>query len=79
MEQLDIEHVKKVLGDHRCNKNLKCARGGLAELCKAREIGSDLFMVCLEEDPNCSFTISFGHGFMCKCPVRVYLSKEFKI
>jgi hypothetical protein len=26
----------------------------------------------------CSFMISFGYGYMCKCPVRIFISKEFE-
>ena len=77
MEQLDKEKIKEILGDLKCAKLLKCVDSGLEELCKAQSIGSDEFMICLEEGPECSFTLPFGKGYMCKCPVRIYIYKNY--
>jgi hypothetical protein len=78
MEKFDIELARSILGALKCEKGLICAKSGLETLCKAQRIGSDTHMICLEESPRCSFEISFGHGYMCKCPVRIFISKEFR-
>jgi len=77
MEKLDKEKVKEILGDLECAKELKCTEGGLEKLCKARSIGSDEFMICLEKATECSFKVPFGQGYLCKCPVRIHIYKEF--
>ncbi len=76
MEQLDIEKAKQILGNLKCERGLNCVNSGLEGICKARDIGLKTFLVCLEEDPSCIFSLSFGGEFFCKCPVRVYIGKE---
>jgi len=78
MGKFDIELARSKLGALKCERGLICAQSGLEILCKAESIGSDTHMICLEESSRCLFQISFGHGYMCKCPVRIFISKEFK-
>ena len=77
MAKFDKELARSKLGNLKCEKGLICAESGLEILCKAERIGSNTHMICLEESPVCSFAIDFGHGYMCKCPVRIFISKEF--
>ena len=78
MEKFDIELARSLLGALKCEKGLLCAESGSEVFCKAERIGSDTHMICLEKSPRCSFQIDFGHGYMCKCPVRIFISKEFR-
>jgi len=71
-----LELARSKLGALKCEKGLTCAESGLEILCKAESIGSESHMICLEKSPKCSFMISFGYGYMCKCPVRIFISKE---
>ena len=77
MELLDIEHAKKLLDNRKCEKGLRCTKSGLGELCAARDIRNDEFLICQEKDKNCSFALEFVFGYMCKCPVRLYIAKEY--
>ncbi len=74
--EVSIESVKTLLGRLRCTKELHCATAGLKSLCKAKYILNDKVMLCLEEAPECSFATRFGSGFLCECPVRIYLAKH---
>ena len=74
--QLDVESLKTLLGRLRCTKDLNCARAGLEALCKAKYILNDKIMLCLEKAPECAFATRFGSGFLCECPVRIYLAKH---
>ncbi len=79
MEQLTREQVKNLLGDLVCNKGLRCVENGFDELCKAKDIGDKSFLVCLEEDGECSLTTFPGEDQhrWCRCPVRFFIKKEF--
>jgi len=77
MEKFDIELARSKLGALKCEKGLICAQSGLEILCKATRIRSDSVMICEEKSPKCSFSFTFGDGYMCNCPVRIFISKDF--
>jgi len=78
MEKFDIELARSILGTLKCEKGLICAQSGLESLCKARSIGSELFVICEEKTPRCSLSFTFGNGYMCKCPVRTFIANKFR-
>jgi hypothetical protein len=79
MKDEDRKKIEEILAGLQCPKNFKCADGGFERLCKARDIGLKNYLDCLEGNPSaCSFALSFGYGYLCCCPLRVYLSKELK-
>ena len=62
-----------------CPKGFKCAKSGFDKLCRAKDIGLENYLECLEENPDdCPFALSFGYSYMCDCPLRVYLEKKLK-
>ncbi len=82
MEKLTKEFVEQILGDKTCESGLICIESDFDELCKVMDIGMKSYMVCLEEDTNCSFAITpFRHdnddNWWCTCPVRMHISKEY--
>lgn len=77
------EHTRKIqeiIGAMRCPKNFRCAEGGFEGLCRARDFGDDEALQCLDEtSPPCPFARVYDSGFQmrfCRCPLRVYLSKN---
>jgi len=70
--------IKKIINTIECSKNFKCYGSKFKELCKAKDIGLKSFLLCLEEDHQCDFTIFFIDEYLCKCPLRVYVAKELK-
>ena len=81
MEKFDIELARSKLDALKCEKGLICAQSGLESPCKARSIGSELFVICGGKSPECSlgrsFRLTFGGRDMCKCPVRIFLVNKF--
>lgn len=66
--------VVTIMGDMDCGKDFKCADAGFQDLCRARDIGLDAHLECLEEGAaNCQFATKFDEGQLCNCPLRVYL------
>ncbi|MEE8553065.1 MAG: hypothetical protein V3S72_07170, partial [Desulfobacterales bacterium] len=58
-------------------KNFKCAESGFEDLCKAKDVGLDSYLKCLESNPSiCNFALSFGYKHFCQCPLRVFLAKK---
>ncbi len=79
MEQDHQKELQELIGDLVCPKDFKCCTEGLEHLCKAREIGLETFLECLEEHPlECPFSVHFDDLYLCECPLRVYIAKELK-
>ncbi len=76
MEQLDIEKAKQILGDLKCKKELSCVRGEFENLCRVTNIGQKSHLACLEKDRGCTFSLPYGAGFICKCPIRSIIKTE---
>jgi hypothetical protein len=79
MERDYEEELETIIGELQCSNDLRCYRSGLEDLCKAKDIGLESFLECLEENPNeCRFSVPYGHSFFCKCPLRVHMAKNLK-
>ena len=79
MKDEDRKKIEEIMAAMQCPKNFKCAESGFEHLCRAQDFGVEKYLDCLEENPSmCSFALPFGHGHLCHCPLRVYLSKKLK-
>ena len=79
MEAIKPEHIrgiKQILGSMQCSKDFRCTRVKVEELCMARDIGLDDCLECLEANPSdCDFSFLSSGPVLCKCPLRVHLTK----
>jgi hypothetical protein len=74
-----FKEIEEIMAGMKCPKNFHCAQSGFTELCKARDFGVEKYLDCLENNPReCPFALSFGYGYLCQCPLRVYISKKLK-
>jgi hypothetical protein len=73
------KEIKKIIGDMQCPENFKCCKSGFEAVCKAKDVGLESHLVCLEENPfECPFSVSFGRAYYCHCPLRVYVAKKLR-
>jgi len=80
MRERDRLAIKHLLGDMHCPKDFTCVASGLRVLCAAEDVGMESTLKCLEEDPaHCTFACFSRVRWYCKCPLRVYLSKNLKL
>ncbi|MBW2465908.1 MAG: hypothetical protein JRF02_01280 [Deltaproteobacteria bacterium] len=84
MEKEDIEIIQeiiieKIVGGIQCPKDYRCTKFGVKHLCKAKDIGKEDCLQCLEEDPSdCPFVSDIGYYKLCQCPLRIYIAKNLK-
>jgi hypothetical protein len=80
--QIDAEHkqqIEKIIKSIECQKNFECYKSNFTRLCKAKDIGMETFVECLsEENRTCNFVLPFGNKYLCRCPLRLYISKRLK-
>ena len=73
------EAIEEIMGRTQCPKNFRCAESEFEVLCKAKDIGLDSYLECLEHDASrCKFALPFGNSYFCRCPVRVYVFEKLK-
>jgi hypothetical protein len=74
------QEIEKIASETDCPKGFVCYKSGLKKLCKARDFGMERHLYCLENEPqDCSFSLSFGRGYFCICPVRIYIAKNIGV
>ncbi len=81
MEQEDKVEVEQIIAQMECVKDFECYKSGFERLCKVRNGGLKGHVWCMEErnvSLNCRFSLWFGDGMLCKCPLRVYIAKRLK-
>ncbi len=71
--------IEEIANRINCPKNLECYKSEPEKLCQVRDFGLDEYLDCLEETAkDCEFSLSFGNGYLCTCPVRIYIAKKLK-
>ncbi|MFC1829536.1 hypothetical protein ACFL0O_07995 [Thermodesulfobacteriota bacterium] len=79
MKENDRKQIEGIVGQMQCPKDFKCAHSGFENLCRAKDLGLESFLECLDDNPSlCKFSIFFGDAHFCQCPLRVYLAKRLK-
>jgi hypothetical protein len=79
MEQGHENELKDIMAGLVCHKGFKCYKSGFELLCKAKDVGLESHLQCLEERPfECKFACPFGRSYFCTCPLRVYIAKKLK-
>ena len=71
--------IEEIMAGMMCPKDFKCADSGFEQLCKARDLGLNNGLDCLEDNPeDCSFALPFDRHFLCQCPLRFYIARKLK-
>jgi hypothetical protein len=78
MNQQYEREIEEIIGEMKCRKDFVCYKSGLEVLCRAKDIGAESFLLCLEKKPlGCKF-LSIKRGYVCECPLRIYIAKKLK-
>lgn len=76
----DKDKIEQLMADMNCPKDFLCFNSEFEVLCKAKDNGVNGYANCLEKEFfTCSFKVTFGHGALCHCPIRVYIAKNLNI
>jgi len=79
MDEKTRQKLDEIIGLVKCPKDFKCANNGFEGLCKARDVGLNNYLECLEDNPaQCKFSLLFGYTYLCVCPIRVFIAKKLK-
>ena len=80
MEQDHNKEIEEIINQFKCPREVRCCKSEFKVLCKAKDIGLETYLKCLEEDPeSCPAAVPFADGYLCHCPLRVHINKQLKI
>ena len=69
--------IGKIMSEMQCSKGFTCAENNFERLCSAKDFVLEEYVECLETNPSlCQYSIHFGYRHFCRCPLRVFLTKE---
>ena len=70
--------IQEIMRSMQCNKDFRCYKSEFKNLSSVGIVGDAIKVVCLEEKAKtCNYGVSFGLGYICKCPLRDYIAKNF--
>lgn len=79
MEKGMKKQIENMIGGIECPKSFQCYKSGFDNLCRARDIGIESFLECLEKNPKaCTFSMALGLMHLCRCPLRIYIAKKLQ-
>jgi hypothetical protein len=79
MEKSHKKKIEEIIGNIKCPKDFKCYESRFKDLCKAKDLGMDSFLLCLDKkSKDCAFMMFLGSSFFCRCPLRICIAKELK-
>ena len=75
MDEATLQKLKEIIKRSPCPAGCKCNNAVPEELCKAKRTSLGALVECLEEEPEkCSFSMSFGGTYYCKCGTRMEIA-----
>ena len=79
MDEQFRKQIEEIVEGMDCGKEFECCEGNFANVCRAKDMGIESFLECLEEKAQeCEFAMPFGNSFFCKCPVRIAIARKLK-
>jgi hypothetical protein len=80
VKENDIKKIEELIGTMKCPHNFQCYASGFKQLCRAKIVGIENFLECLEENPvECKFAVQINqYTYLCQCPLRNYIAKKLK-
>ena len=71
--------LETIIDRLKCPYDFVCYNSNFKKLCKAKDMGMESFIVCLEKKPEeCVFSMSLAGSKYCRCQVRVYIAKVLR-
>ena len=79
MEKAHMQETKNAMAGLKLLAECKRYEPGFGFICKAKDVGLDSFVQCLEKDSRlCVFSVPYAHSYYCKSPARVRAVKELR-
>jgi len=80
MEERHEKKIEEIMTEMDCPKDFECHKSDFKVIGKARRDGLQGYVWCLEDKSRmCKFKLTFGDSILCRCSLRIYLTKSLYI
>lgn len=70
--------VDEIIAGMHCRHGFPCYKSNSEKLSRVRMLADGDVIECLEDKPYlCEHGMSFGDSYLCICPLRKYVAKNF--
>ncbi len=70
--------IENIMQGMDCPRDFDCHQSGFENLAEVGIVGDFKMIECLgERGHTCEFGFSFGLGVICKCPLRIFIAKNY--
>ena len=74
----EIDEIQEIISQYKCPIDFQCYKSGFKDLCGTLMVHDGSLVECMDKKGNkCSYSFPFGSGFLCTCPLRLYIAKHF--
>ena len=82
MEPQQKKRIEAIIKGMECEKDFICYKSNFKELCKCKNPGHGIPLNCLKDNyhgkTSCKFKKSFSVGYLCTCPLRIYIARNLE-
>jgi hypothetical protein len=61
-----------------CIHKYKCGLVDFSKLGRVEDIGLNGYLNTYCHPLECKYAVTFGKGYLCSCPVRIYIARKYK-
>jgi len=73
-----IDTIANIISKQDCPLDFKCYKSGFEDLCGVILDSGGMVVECIDENAKkCRHSSTFGSTFICACPMRRYIAREF--
>lgn len=74
----EIETIEEIFSKQDCPLDFICYKSGFEDICGAIMDSDGMVVECVDENAKeCHHSSPFGSTFLCACPMRLYIAREF--
>jgi hypothetical protein len=78
-QEADLQRIEETMLGSRLIEDCKWYKSGFGFTCKARDVGLDSYVECLETQSHmCPFSLSYAYSYYCSCRGRAIITKKFE-
>ena len=74
-----IDEIQEIITKYQCPADFKCYKSGFEDLCGTLLVHDGSLVECIDEGAKkCHYSFEFGSGYLCTCPLRLYIARHLK-
>jgi hypothetical protein len=79
LTQESTQEIQDIMSGMDCPFDFQCYKSGFKELCGELLEDSGKLVDCVnEKSAECKFSVFLSSGFLCACPLRIYIATNYK-